>query len=69
MHLVHLGFSRQPSCIMNVRHGTAADPPGAYIHDTSSAPPPSKFRTPPPNLGIINVLTQGGRWPPIIWQT
>ena len=29
---------------MNVRHGTAADPPGTYIHDTSSAAPPSKFR-------------------------
>ena len=52
MHLVHLGFSRQPSCTMNVRRETAADSPGAYIHDTSSEPPPSqfppsKFRTPP----------------------
>ena len=52
---------------MNVRCGTAADPPGAYINDTSSAPsppsqfPPSKFRTPRPNLGITNVLTHGGR--------
>ena len=55
---------------MNVRHGTAADPPGAYIHDTSSAHPPLPNFAPPPNLGIINVLTQGvGGRPPIIWQT
>ena len=29
-------------------------------------PPLPNFAPPPPNLGIINVLTQGGRWPPII---
>jgi len=34
---------------MNVRRETAADTPGAYIHDTSSAPPPSKF-LPRPNF-------------------
>ena len=32
-----------PSCIMKARRETAADPPGAYIHDTSSAPLPSQF--------------------------
>ena len=39
---------------MKVRRETAADPPGAYIHDASFAPPrhlnspphPSKFRPP-----------------------
>ena len=28
---------------MKARRETAADPPGAYIHDTSSAPLPSQF--------------------------
>ena len=32
---------------MKVRRETAADPPGAYIHDPSSAPPPT-FQFPPP---------------------
>ena len=33
---------------MKVRRETAADPPGAYIHDTSSAPP--HLNSPLPNF-------------------
>ena len=40
-----------------------------YDESSQFPPPPSKFRTPPPNLGIINVLTHAGRWPPMFWQT
>ena len=59
---------------MKVRRETAAGPPGAYIHDTSSEPPLSQFSPfqispPPPNLDIFNVLAHGCRWPPIFRQT
>ena len=73
---LHLVFSKQTSCIINERAAwNCCWPPGAYIHDTSSAPPHLNSplpNFPPPNLGIIwiiNVLTHGGRWPPMFWQT